>query len=167
MNQELETINQSSKDKTLVDQMLNDIDYDYEEAIEIDFNIDHESALKIDSAFDVKKQKQELLVEFQTQWEIYERKGNRKTSWYRFSKLSKVNIDLLKIHLPRYVKSTPDAKYRKGFESYINLECWNDEITTTGNYYEAAKNNNARPESNLARFSRKIQADIAAEDPFE
>jgi uncharacterized protein YdaU (DUF1376 family) len=36
-----------------------------------------------------------------------------------------------------------------------------------GNNYEAAKNNHARPESNLARFSRKIQADIAAEDPFE
>jgi hypothetical protein len=36
-----------------------------------------------------------------------------------------------------------------------------------GNNYEANKNNNARPESNLARFSRKIQADIAAEDPFE
>jgi uncharacterized protein YdaU (DUF1376 family) len=36
-----------------------------------------------------------------------------------------------------------------------------------GNNYEAAKNNHSKPESNLARFSRKIQADIAAEDPFE
>jgi hypothetical protein len=36
-----------------------------------------------------------------------------------------------------------------------------------GNNYEAAKNNHSKPESNLARFSRKIQADIAAEDPLE
>jgi len=36
-----------------------------------------------------------------------------------------------------------------------------------GNSHEATKSNNSRPESNLARLSRKLQADIAAEDPFE
>jgi hypothetical protein len=36
-----------------------------------------------------------------------------------------------------------------------------------GNNYETAKNNNARPESNLARLSRQLQADISAEDPFK
>jgi uncharacterized protein YdaU (DUF1376 family) len=49
--------------------------------------------------------------------------------------------------------------------TYLNGDRWLDELKE--NNYETAKNNHARPESNLARFSRKIQADIAAEDPFE
>ena len=35
-----------------------------------------------------------------------------------------------------------------------------------GKNNETTKINNARPESNLARLSRKLQADIASEDPF-
>jgi uncharacterized protein YdaU (DUF1376 family) len=105
--------------------------------------------------------------EFESLWILYGKKGNRKTSLQKFNRLNKTNLALLKNHLPKYVQSTPDLQYRKGLQSYIEKECWNDEITTTGNYYETAKNNHARPESNLARFSRKIQADIAAEDPFE
>jgi hypothetical protein len=120
-----------------------------------------------------KSREEETLVgkpddsEFESLWILYGKKGNRKTSLQKFNKLNKANLALLKNHLPKYVQSTPDLQYRKGLQSYIEKECWNDEITTTGNYYETAKNNNARPESNLARFSRKIQADIAAEDPFE
>jgi hypothetical protein len=120
-----------------------------------------------------KSREEETLVgkpddsDFETLWILYGKKGNRKTSLQKFNKLNKANLALLKNHLPKYVQSTPDLQYRKGLQSYIEKECWNDEITTNGNYYETAKNNHARPESNLARFSRKIQADIAAEDPFE
>jgi uncharacterized protein YdaU (DUF1376 family) len=105
--------------------------------------------------------------DFESIWVLYGKKGNRKTSLQKFNKLNKANLALLKNHLPKYVQSTPDLQYRKGLQSYIEKECWNDEITTTGNYYEAAKNNHARPESNLARLSRQLQADISAEDPFK
>lgn len=33
-------------------------------------------------------------------------------------------------HIPLYVQSTPDKQYRKNFETYLNQECWNDEILT-------------------------------------
>jgi hypothetical protein len=61
-------------------------------------------------------------------WEIYQKKGNRKKSLQRFNKLKKSEIELIKIHLPKYVKSTPDKQYRKNFETYLFNDCWNDEV---------------------------------------
>jgi len=68
------------------------------------------------------------LSEFDLVWEIYDRKGNKKTSQLRFSKLTAKQKKLMSIHLPKYIISTPDKRFRKNLESYINLECWNDEI---------------------------------------
>jgi uncharacterized protein YdaU (DUF1376 family) len=67
--------------------------------------------------------------EFELIWSTYEYKGNRKTSLSKFKKINKSDMELLKVHLPKYVESTPDKQYRKDFESYIEKECWNDEIT--------------------------------------
>jgi uncharacterized protein YdaU (DUF1376 family) len=66
--------------------------------------------------------------EFESLWLLYGKKGNRKTSLQKFNKLNKANLALLKNHLPKYVQSTPDLQYRKGLQSYIEKECWNDEI---------------------------------------
>ena len=74
--------------------------------------------------------------EFEYLWVTYGKKGNRKTSLQKYNKLSKSDIALLKIHLPKYVKSTPDLQYRKGLQSYIEKECWNDEIIVGGNAYQ-------------------------------
>ena len=66
--------------------------------------------------------------EFEQVWELYGKKGNRKTAKLRFGKLSdSVKQDIYN-HLPAYLNSTPDKQYRKGFEVYINKECWNDEV---------------------------------------
>ena len=74
-----------------------------------------------------------LDLEFEDIWAIYEKKGNRKTAKARYIKLSESDRDAIFKHAPLYVLSTPDKKYRKGFEVYINLECWNDEVTPNGN----------------------------------
>ena len=86
----------------------------------------------------VTKKKDKTLVEpkhddseFELQWSAYGKKGNRKTSLQKFKKLNDKQILSLKNHLPRYVKSTPETKYRKNFEGYITQECWNDEIAVT------------------------------------
>ena len=70
--------------------------------------------------------------EFEVIWELYEKKGNRKTSLQKFKRLTKVNLELLRIHLPKYVLATPDKQYRKNFETYLNQESWSDEIPQTG-----------------------------------
>ena len=68
--------------------------------------------------------------EFDHVWNLYEKKGNKKTSKARFSKLSASKKESLLNHVPNYVFSTPDKQFRKNFETYINQECWNDEVIT-------------------------------------
>ena len=68
---------------------------------------------------------------FDRVWELYGRKGNKKTSRLRFNKLAKESKKAVWDHMPAYVLSTPDKQYRKNLETYINQECWNDEIVTT------------------------------------
>ena len=65
---------------------------------------------------------------FDRVWELYGRKGNKKTSRLRFNKLAKESKKAVWDHMPAYVLSTPDKQYRKNLETYINQECWNDEI---------------------------------------
>ena len=60
---------------------------------------------------------------------MYEKKGNRKTSLAKWSKLSIESMQLIFDHIPHYVRSTPDKQFRKNFETYINQEGWLDEIT--------------------------------------
>ncbi len=66
--------------------------------------------------------------EFDQVWDLYGKKGNKKTSKKKWIKLSNENKQDIYNHLPAYTLSTPDKQYRKNFETYINQECWNDEV---------------------------------------
>jgi len=62
-----------------------------------------------------------LFYEF---WNMYEKRGNKKTARLRFGKLSaKERTELFKI-TPLYIKSRPEIKYRKHAERYINDREW-------------------------------------------
>lgn len=67
-------------------------------------------------------------VLFDIVWEMYGKKGNRKTSERRWSKLKNNCRESALKHIPLYVRSTPDKQYRKNFETYLNQEVWNDEV---------------------------------------
>lgn len=67
---------------------------------------------------------------FETVWEMYEKKGTSKVARSRWDKLTKPKKQLALNHIPLYVQATPNKKYRKNFETYINQEAWNDEIFT-------------------------------------
>ena len=66
--------------------------------------------------------------EFESLWDSYGKKGNRKSCLAKYTKLSKVKQKALISAVPDYVLSTPEKQYRKNLETYINQECWNDEI---------------------------------------
>lgn len=72
-------------------------------------------------------------AEFDLVWNIYEKKGNKKTSQLKFNKLPDAKKKLMAEHLPKYVQSTPDKQFRKNLEGYITKECWNDEIVENNN----------------------------------
>ena len=67
-------------------------------------------------------------LSFENIWSLYGKKGNKKTSEKKWTKLSVSNQKKAFAYLPAYVKSTPDKQYRKNFETFLNQECWNDEL---------------------------------------
>jgi len=76
-------------------------------------------------------------------WERYGKKGTKKKSIDKWMKLKQPEIDKAFKVVDAYVKSTPDKQYRKGLESWIYNECWNDEIEITKTH-----NPNVIPSSN-------------------
>lgn len=88
-----------------------------------------ESKLSIDIPINkLTNNKQTIESEFEAFWNIYKKSRSKSKC---FSKWEKLDIkDRKKIFetLPEYVKSTPDVKFRKDPLTYLNGECWNDEI---------------------------------------
>jgi retron-type reverse transcriptase len=65
---------------------------------------------------------------FEHFWNLYDKKVERKSCYNKFIKLDLEVIEKIINVVPFYVKSTPEVKYRKNPETWINGECWNDEI---------------------------------------
>ena len=70
---------------------------------------------------------------FEEFWTLYDKKVERKSCYNKFIKLDLKVIEKIINVVPFYVKLTPDIKYRKNPETWINGECWNDEIKVTTN----------------------------------
>jgi hypothetical protein len=71
-------------------------------------------------------------LSFEHAWELYGRKGNKKTAMHRWANLKNHFREAALKHIPAYVASTPERKYRKDFGTYLNQEAWNDEIIPHG-----------------------------------
>jgi hypothetical protein len=61
---------------------------------------------------------------------LYDKKTGLPKCKAKFAKLSDPVIELIFQKLPAYILSTPDKKYRKSPETWLNNQCWNDEIIT-------------------------------------
>jgi len=62
-------------------------------------------------------------------WELYDKKVGDKTKLLKkFSLLKNEELEILFKQVPLYVASTPDKKYRKAPETYLNQKSFNDEI---------------------------------------
>lgn len=89
---------------------------------------------------------QELLTNltFDDFWDAYDYKqgglGKPQAKWQSLTVEQK---KLIMTHVPEYVRSTPDKKFRKHAITYLNNEGWLDEITESGE-----QSSNARPHSN-------------------
>ena len=65
---------------------------------------------------------------FSEWWEMYGKKVDRKKCIKKWNNLTCNEKQLCLIATPAYVASTPDVAYRKNPLTYLNGECWNDEI---------------------------------------
>lgn len=67
-------------------------------------------------------------AEFELFWNLYQKKTERKVTIRVWSRLSKSNKAKVLSVVAAYVLSTPDPKFRKNPATWLNGECWNDEI---------------------------------------
>ena len=65
---------------------------------------------------------------FEEFWNDYGKKDGAKKCKEKWNRISKSDRKLIKEFLPKYIKSTPDIQYRKNPSTFLNNECWNDEI---------------------------------------
>ncbi|HUX56240.1 MAG TPA: hypothetical protein VMV77_04655 [Bacteroidales bacterium] len=72
--------------------------------------------------------KNEINISFKTFWNLYDKKvdmGKCGPKWNRLTDIERLNcID----KLPDYIKATPDKKFRRDPETYLNNKSWENEI---------------------------------------
>lgn len=66
-------------------------------------------------------------------WNLYDKKAALKDCEKKFLKLPKEVIEKILEVVPLYVKSTPEKEFRKHPGTWLNNECWNDEIINRSN----------------------------------
>ena len=82
-------------------------------------------------------------------WDAYGKKVDKKKCEKIYVKISEQERAKIKTHVPQYVASKPEKKYRKDPQTYLNGECWNDEIICNTGFAGA---------NSSANFDRKNRA---------
>jgi hypothetical protein len=81
-----------------------------------------------DNNTDKNNNKEDLFEEL---WTLYTKQGNRKTSLSAFNNLNKSEIEIVKQHLPIYIKNHIDndkMKFLPHFSTYLNQKRFNDNL---------------------------------------
>ena len=79
------------------------------------------------------KNDKESIYPFSEFWNDYAKKVGKPKSQAKYQKIGEDDRAIIRGHVPRYVASTPDPKYRKDPTTYLNGEHWHDEIIS-GNH---------------------------------
>jgi hypothetical protein len=61
-------------------------------------------------------------------WDLYNKKLNRELSEKAFKKIKESEYDLIKKHIPNFVKQFKDKQFQPYFSTYLNTKRWNDEV---------------------------------------
>ena len=78
---------------------------------------------------------------FEDWWKMYDKKRGKKKAKQKWDKLTKEQQTACLMATFPYVKSTPDRTYRKDPLTYLNGECWNDEIISKQDHEQQKTNN--------------------------
>ena len=82
------------------------------------------------SELKIKKTITESCFSFDEFWEMYGKKVSRKDAEKKYNKLSESVRSKIKETLPTYLSTIKDKQFQKDPTTYMNKECWNDEIVT-------------------------------------
>ena len=75
------------------------------------------------------KEIKEINISFDIFWDLYDKKAGEKSKLIKkWEDLSDKNrIDIIE-HIPNYIKTQPDKKFRKDPQTYLNNKSWLDEL---------------------------------------
>ncbi|MCY1636595.1 hypothetical protein [Marinifilum sp. D737] len=96
-------------------------------------------------------------IPFSEFWDAYDKKvGNKEKLIKKWDKLSKkVQLEIM-AYLPKYLLSTPDKKYRKNPQTFLNNNGWQDEILGIDNSCIEVKYSQYEiPKSDLFKYSNE------------
>jgi len=65
---------------------------------------------------------------FEEFWNLYEKKLNKEESLSAFKKIKSNEYDLIKNHIPIFVKQFKDKQFQPYFSTYLNKKRWQDEV---------------------------------------
>ena len=85
---------------------------------------------------------------FEDLWQLYERKGSKANAKKEFAKLTDAEIAQMQVHIPAYLQSRPEKRYRQDFERYIKNRTFNSVVYGAQNevlYDPEADNCSATP----------------------
>lgn len=79
-----------------------------------------------------KKEKNNSTPEFDLFWDTYDKKVGRDKCLEAWKNIPESEIEIILEHVPRYVASTPDIKFRKNPLTYLTGKHWQDDIICRG-----------------------------------
>jgi len=74
----------------------------------------------------------ELNIPFDYFWSMYDKKVDRAKCEKKWVRLTDAEREECMYYLPAYVKATPDIKFRRNPETYLNNKSWQNEIVEHG-----------------------------------
>lgn len=109
----------------------------------------------VEDVIEIKEEYAQIsILNFDEFWELYDKKVGDKTKLRKkFETIKEPDREKIKEHIPLYRMATPDKKYRKDPQTYLNNQSWNDEIIQSNG--TGRKNHSAVP-------SEQEQLELAA-----
>lgn len=88
--------------------------------------------------------RKELNIPFDVFWQMYDKKVDRGKCEPKWNRLSDKERSECMARLPEYVMATPDKRFRRDPETYLNNKSWENEIVT--------KSRNGKPKTELQQL---------------
>lgn len=101
----------------------------------------------------------EIYPTFQDFWDLYDKKRGKPKAQLYWDKLTHEEKEKAMQHIPMYIESQPDKKYRKDPERYLRYKCFEDEIINHGKQQSAIDNRKMQLISALANDFTNPRAD--------
>lgn len=102
--------------------------------------------------------------DFNYWWNLYDKKCGCKKCKAKWAKMSKQDRRKCIEATPIYVAATPDKQYRKHPLTYLNGECWNDEIIQNNGTYQQEQERQQRISNAAAVIAKLQEGDMFAKE---